>query len=234
MVFLLVFITCISCVTIVSAFDGDFVTLQHKVLKKTTENESLIIENNTFYFQNLLSDKVEVKENTEKEISISDLKFKAKEMQREYDLAVKNSDYSSSGINMKYPFYITHTTTKEYDKLLKGSKLEGYGYCFKKIEDQYGVNGIFAMAVATLESGLGKSNLGQHNNNFYGIRGSGSSWAKFDSVESGILYFGKLMNNSLYYGKTIKKIAPIYCNDGWADKVSSIMTRYINELEDMK
>ena len=176
MVFLLVFITCISCVTIVSAFDGDFVALQHKVLKKTTENESLIIENNTFYFQNLLSDKVEVKENTEKEISISDLKFKAKEMQREYDLAVKNSDYSSSGINMKYPFYITHTTTKEYDKLLKGSKLQGYGYCFKKIEDQYGVNGIYFQDVCD------NAKEGIH---FY----RGTTTADTVYAKSGILYF---------------------------------------------
>ena len=231
---MVVLLTCICATTVVSAFNGDFVALQHNILNNNTKNDdSLIIENNTFYFQNLLSDKVEIEEIVE-DISIAELTLKAEEMQKEHALAIKNADFSSAGVNIKYPFYITHTTIEEYELILKGSRLEGYGYCFKQIEDQYGVNGLFAVSVATLESGLGKSSLGKSNNNFYGIRGGSSSWAKFDSVESGILYFGKLMNKSHYYGKTITRIAPIYCNADWANKVSSIMTRYINKIEEAK
>ena len=198
-------------------------------------NNKLIIENKQFYLSDFIINENEaMAENSPPEISFKQLLASVEELKSEKELARKNADMYSAGINIKYPFYITHTTVEEYDYILKDTRLEGYGYCFKKIEDEYGVNGLFAMAVATLESGLGKSSLGQNNNNFYGIRGNGSSWAKFESVESGILYFGKLMNNSLYYGKTIKKIAPIYCNDDWADKVSSIMTRYINKLEEAK
>ena len=209
--------------------------LIQKNIFEQSNNNKLIIENKQFSLSDFIINENEaMAENSPPEISFKQLLASVEELKSEKELARKNADMYSAGINIKYPFYITHTTVEEYDYILKDTRLEGYGYCFKKIEDEYGVNGLFAMAVATLESGLGKSSLGQNNNNFYGIRGKGSSWAKFESVESGILYFGKLMNNSLYYGKTIKKIAPIYCNDDWADKVSSIMTRYINKLEEAK
>lgn len=197
-------------------------------------NNKLIIENKQFSLSDFIINENEATaENSSLEISFTQLLASVEELKSEKELARKNADMYSAGINIKYPFYITHTTVEEYDYILKGTRLEGYGYCFKMIEDEYGVNGLFAISVATLESGLGRSTLGQNRNNFYGIKSGSNSWAKFDSIESGILYFGKLMNNDRYKGKTITQIAPVYCNNEWAGKVSSIITRYVNRIEVM-
>lgn len=208
--------------------------LIQKNIFEQSNNNKLIIENKQFSLSDFIINENEATtENSSLEISFTQLLASVEELKSEKELARKNADMYSAGINIKYPFYITHTTVEEYDYILKGTRLEGYGYCFKMIEDEYGVNGLFAISVATLESGLGRSTLGQNRNNFYGIKSGSNSWAKFDSIESGILYFGKLMNADRYKGKTIIQIAPIYCNNEWAGKVSSIITRYVNRIEVM-
>lgn len=208
--------------------------LIQKNIFEQSNNNKLIIENKQFSLSDFIINENEATaENSSLEISFTQLLASVEELKSEKELARKNADMYSAGINIKYPFYITHTTVEEYDYILKGTRLEGYGYCFKMIEDEYGVNGLFAISVATLESGLGRSTLGQNRNNFYGIKSGSNSWAKFDSIESGILYFGKLMNNDRYKGKTITQIAPVYCNNEWAGKVSSIITRYVNRIEVM-
>ena len=227
--FLVVILSCFAIS--VSAFDGDYMLLQKNIFEQNNE-QKLIIENKLFYLRNfLIAESEETKEENISEISFVQLLAKAEEFKSEKELAKKNADMYSKGVNIKYPFYITYTTIEEYDYILKGTNLEGYGYCFKMIEEEYGVNGLFAMAVATQESGLGRSALAKSNNNFYGMKSGSTSWAKFNSKESGILYFGKLMNKSLYKGKTISQIAPIYCNEEWGGKVSSIITRYVNRIE---
>lgn len=96
----------------------------------------------------------------------------------------------------------------------------GYGQAFYDMEQKYGVNSIFAISVAELESGSGTSHAFKNKNNAFGI-GPGR---RFSSVESGIEYFGQLMNKSTYYGKSIDKIGSIYCVGGnWASKVKSLM-----------
>ena len=204
--------------------------LQKNIFEQNKE-QKLIIENKLFYLRNFIVKETEQEEYATPEISFTQLLSKAEEFKSEKELARKNADMYSAGVNIKYPFYITYTTVEEYDYILKGTNLEGYGYCFKQIEEDYGVNGLFAISVATQESGLGRSPLAKSNNNFYGIKSGSTSWAKFKSIESGILYFGKLMNHSRYKGKTISQIAPIYCNQEWGGKVSSIITRYVNRIE---
>lgn len=152
---------------------------------------------------------------------------KAKKAQ-EFQTAIQNASIYTNGINIKNPFYVTGLTAEQYDVLLSGTRLDGCGNIFVELENTYGVNGIYAIAVAKLESQLGGSTLGQANN-FFGFRFS-NGWAKFDTKEEGIMYFGKLMNAKLYKGKTIAGIAPSYCNEGWGIKVSEVIDYLVAKL----
>ena len=116
-------------------------------------------------------------------------------------------------------FEKTNLKPEQLEKILtKG--LSGYGQVFYDMEQKYGINSIFAISVAELESGHGTSYAFRKRNNAFGI-GSGK---RFSSVEAGIDYFGQLMNKALYYGKSIDKIGKIYCtNSSWANKVKSLM-----------
>ncbi|MCR1959306.1 GBS Bsp-like repeat-containing protein, partial [Erysipelatoclostridium ramosum] len=49
------------------------------------------------------------------------------------------------------------------------SKLNNTGDIFVKYQNQYGVNALLAMSFAALESGWGKSDIAQNNNNLFGL-----------------------------------------------------------------
>ena len=117
------------------------------------------------------------------------------------------------------PFQKTNLSSEELEKILtKG--LSGYGQAFYDMEQKHGINSIFAISVAELESGHGTSYAFRKRNNAFGI----NSGKQFSSVEAGIDYFGQLMNKQLYYGKSIDKIGSIYCACGdWTSKVKSLM-----------
>ena len=124
-------------------------------------------------------------------------------------------------------FTKTNIKSEDLEKILSKG-LCGYGQAFYNMEQKYGVNSVFAISVAELESGYGTSYAFRNKNNAFGI-GSGKY---FSSVEAGIEYFGQLMNKSLYYGKSIDRIGSIYCVGGnWANKVKSLMRTNYNGLE---
>ena len=116
-------------------------------------------------------------------------------------------------------FTKTNLKPEDLEKILSKG-LSGYGQAFYNMEQTYGINAIFAISVAELESGHGTSSSFRNKNNAFGI-GPGK---RFDSVEAGIEYFGQLMNKSIYCGKSVDKIGNIYCVGGnWANKVKALM-----------
>ena len=116
-------------------------------------------------------------------------------------------------------FQKTNLQPEQLNKMLSKG-LSGYGQAFYDMEQKYGINSVFAISVAELESGHGTSYAFRKRNNAFGI-GSGK---RFSSVVAGIDYFGQLVNKPLYYGKSIDKIGSIYCvSSGWASKVKSLI-----------
>ncbi len=82
-------------------------------------------------------------------------------------------------------FTKTNFKPDDLEKILtKG--LSGYGQAFYDMEDKFGINSIFAISVAELESGYGTSSAFRNKNNAFGI-GPGK---RFATVEAGIDYFG--------------------------------------------
>lgn len=106
----------------------------------------------------------------------------------------------------------TNLSKQDFDSLLTGTQLEGFGQLFYNMEQTYNVNGLFAIAVAKTESGLGISNIAKSNNNYFGMIGK-----NFITPKECIMHFGDLMNNPLYYGKSIEDVAKKYCPPTWED-----------------
>lgn len=154
---------------------------------------------------------------------------KTEQFIKDNKIMIEEEKKSNNNITNK-PFEITNLTEKQFNKILKGTGLEGQGGAYKQLEEEHGVNGVYAISVAFLESGYGKHKAGK--NNFYGMKGN-KGWMSFNTPEDNIMYFGELMNRDLYRGKSIDRIAKIYCPPNyksWVSKVNYIMGENYNKI----
>lgn len=117
-------------------------------------------------------------------------------------------------------FTKSNLSVEQLNMILSGTGLAGYGQSFYDMEQTYGVNSLFAIAVGSHESGNFYKTANTHN--YFGFRGN-RGWIKFNSPNDCINYFGNLMNNRLYYGKSIEQVAVIYCNPSWSKYVKAHM-----------
>ncbi|MEK0315848.1 glucosaminidase domain-containing protein [Cohnella sp. 56] len=117
-------------------------------------------------------------------------------------------------------------------KLFKGTALAGHGIesVVLEIEEEYGINALFTIAVMKLESGNGKSRLSRTKNNLFGLNATSSADSKafsFKSKGESVRKFGQLLSDK-YVDKgytTVDKVAQKYCpaSSSWAGKVMNIM-----------
>ena len=120
----------------------------------------------------------------------------------------------------------SNLTEDQYNQILSGTPLAGYGYAFKDIEDSYGVNGIFALSVALNETSYGAAGVGRSRNNVFSNTQASGGYIYFDNKIDSIYYFGAYIprvqwGNGRYY---VGDIAPSYCDYVWGDKVESSMS----------
>jgi uncharacterized protein YgiM (DUF1202 family) len=107
-----------------------------------------------------------------------------------------------------------------------------------EIEEEYGINAYFTIAVMKLESGNGSSRLAKNKNNLFGLNAiDGDKHNKaysFKTKGDSIRKFGQLLSKN-YVGKgytTIEKVAKKYCpaNTKWSGLVKTIMNRDYKKL----
>lgn len=134
--------------------------------------------------------------------------------------------------NLTYDVYQkTNLSVEEFNKALAKTALAGQGESFKALEDEFGVNGIFAIAVSIAEAGWDGRQA--NKNNFYGMRGA-NGYLSFNTPKDNILYFGELITKSAYKGKTLKTFAKIYCpprHKKWHSDVVWIMGKLMEEIK---
>lgn len=110
-------------------------------------------------------------------------------------------------------------------------EIENYAH---EVKEKYGVPESITLAQAIYESSLGKSNLAQKNNNWFGIK-SDSGWAKYDSARDSFIAYGKLLSKDRYtkYTKNAKTDSEYingvvqggYCDDeGYSTNILSIIS----------
>jgi len=126
----------------------------------------------------------------------------------------------------------------DFKKLLDGSKLEGLEYAILKAENKYGINGLFILAVAKLESGNGTSKIAKYKNNLFGLNAVDSDpYNKafyFNSKSESVYTFANIINK--YYVSngltTIRQINTRYSSSKkWTGKVYSIMNVEYKKLQ---
>lgn len=72
------------------------------------------------------------------------------------------------------------------------------------VKEKYGVPESVTLGQAIYESGLGKSNIANKANNWFGMKGSGNAgqyngtWAKYNSVYDSFDAYGKLLSKERY------------------------------------
>ncbi|WP_138751243.1 glucosaminidase domain-containing protein [Paenibacillus sinopodophylli] len=157
-------------------------------------------------------------EHIEEEITIPDLEISEVEELQAPTSLVK----SDSGLTVEHISKIFENTA------LSGHDLE---QAILEIEDEYGINAYFTIAVMKLESGNGKSSLAKRKNNLFGLNAiDGDKYNKafsFETKSDSVRKFGQLLSKN-YVGKgltTIEKVARKYCpaNSKWSSLVKNIM-----------
>lgn len=133
----------------------------------------------------------------------------------------------------------SNLTEDDIAELFDGTELEGHDIeeAVLEVEEEYGINALFTVAVMKLESGNGKSKLAKNKNNLFGLNATGGGNHKafsFETKGDSVRKFGQLLAKN-YVGKgytTIDKIAKKYCpaNPKWASLVLNIMKRDYNKL----
>jgi beta-N-acetylglucosaminidase len=129
------------------------------------------------------------------------------------------------------PTIPTNLTADEIAQILAGSNLAGIEDAVVEVEEKYGVNALFTISLAMLESGHGKSYLARTRNNLFGIcayDGNEGAASSFGSKSECVRYWGKLIHDVYFAnGRTsLESINAIYAsNPEWASHVRSIMSR---------
>ena len=125
-------------------------------------------------------------------------------------------------------------------KIFEGTALSGHNLeqAILEIEEDYGINAYFTIAVMKLESGNGKSYLAKKKNNLFGLNAiDGNKYNKafsFKTKGDSVRKFGQLLSRN-YVNKgltTIEKVARKYCpaNSRWSSLVKNIMKRDYKKL----
>lgn len=126
-------------------------------------------------------------------------------------------------------------TVEMISSILSGTELADFGLeeTILQIEQDYGINAFFTIAVMKLESGNGESRIANKKNNLFGLNAiDGDAFNKafsFDTKNDSIQKFGEIIAEK-YVEKgyvTIEKLAKKYCpaNNAWAKHVKKIMER---------
>lgn len=136
---------------------------------------------------------------------------------------------------------LSNLSADEFNKMLSDTKLNGLGKSLEQAERECGVNGLYLMGLACLESGYGTSNYAKERNNLvgWGAYDSNPNKAKyFKSKDECILYVAEklktnyLSENGTYFeGYTAKAIDIHYCSDKeHANKIIKIVNKLVNKL----
>lgn len=135
----------------------------------------------------------------------------------------------------------SNVTPEEIDLMLEGTKLHGLGSAFVEAEQKYGVNALYMMGLACLESGFGNSAFAQKRNNLYGwnaVDSNPNNASSFTSKKEATLYVAsKLQSNYLteggayYEGYSARAVDVHYCTDkAHADKIVNIVNNLLQKL----
>ena len=171
-------------------------------------------------------EEVRVQETLEKEI-----KAELAEQARQKKIKERKEYISSIVCDPSNVSRVSGLKESDFKLLTKGTWWEGNEEALVKLEKDYGVNAMFAMAVSTLESGFGTSTRAQSRNNYYGLETKKIWYSLYDNTQ----YWGNVI--SKYYvdeGRlSVDRISTKYCpphSSYWASYNKDKMVDLYNQL----
>ena len=130
----------------------------------------------------------------------------------------------------------TNMTAYDVSKLTAGTGLEGIEQAVVDIERRYGINALFTLALATVESGAGESWLAVNRNNLFGIAAYDSDTDAayyFESKAACVYEWGELIYED-YFCEGLQTLVDINgkyaSNPYWHSDVGSVMQSMANDL----
>lgn len=135
----------------------------------------------------------------------------------------------------------SNMSIEEYQKMLENTALYEIAESLYNAEQKFGVNGLYLMGLACLESFYGNSNFAKNRNNIFGWNAVDSNPGKasyFTSKNECVMFVAeKLSNNYLsengcyFEGYTAKDIDKHYCTDKQhANKIIKIIEKLEKNL----
>lgn len=137
----------------------------------------------------------------------------------------------ASGLTAEQFDNVIDETFRKMNK--RQSKIAGIGDALYQIEQEYNVNGLYILGIASLESGWGTSTYARKYNNIYGLINQ-----RFTSTSECTVYMGKTIREN-YIDKgydTIEKVQTKYCPNGGSKWVSDVIwctNKYISTAKDL-
>lgn len=122
-------------------------------------------------------------------------------------------------------------------KNLSVGNLKDYVQVFYQAEYKTGVNAVYLLAIACVESGYGTSDLANTHNNLFGLR-SGDGYLYFNTKKECIYYTAELLkekylnpDGDYFNGSSIHGVAIRYCETPeWPDVVYSVYLKLMEEV----
>lgn len=133
----------------------------------------------------------------------------------------------------------SNVTREQMYSILEGTALQTLSNGYVYMEEVYGINALFLVAISAYESGWGTSYLAMNNNNLGGIKANDGSWAYFSdwfeciSYKADLLYHQYLVPTGAYYnGTSTWSINERYCEEGyWSENINSIAYDLLSKVE---
>ena len=131
----------------------------------------------------------------------------------------------------------SNITREQAYEILEGTALQALSSAYVYMEEIYGVNAIWLMALNAEESGWGRSGLAIYNNNLGGVKTVNGDWAYFedwyDSLDfiTSMIRYEYLSEDGLFYnGYSIWNVNSMYCEGTqWAENINSIANSLLNK-----
>lgn len=137
---------------------------------------------------------------------------------------------------------LTHYQAVDFDEMLAGTPLNGYGDVFVRIEEEIGVNGLFMAGLCGQEQGFGRGPLAVKKNNltsYAAYDGQVSKARSFESFEECLLVTANMLRKNYlteggkhHNGFTLSAVNVKYATDKkWDDSILVIMKKLKSNLD---
>lgn len=195
--------------------------------KNSIENDYVLLDNYTD-----LQEKYTALQN-----DYEDLKDKSDSTKKKYDKLVKTVAQEKKGTGtVKYNTndvrVLSGATAADLNKLLEGTWLSGYGETFAECEKEYGVNALFSIGNAIIESGWeGDNYLATHKNNIYGMTLNHGFDTKQDCIK---FWFNLISKHYVDDGLiSVARINEKYCppNARWSSDIDWIVNKLVSKSD---